>query len=367
MNHKTKNIIVTITAIATVALLVVLCAGAYFDPVPRSESERRDLAQFPEEITPSGILSKTVMEEFEDYTVDQFPFREFFRCLKAHFQLDVLRLKENNAMAVADGYIAQIQPAFSPDLIDASLDRLVYIQDEYLSESEIYISIVPDKNFYLGRDYGYPAPDYGALRETVRTKMPDAAYIDIFDCLELTDYYRTDTHWRQERLGGVVDKLASAMGISDRLSGKYTEHRLQGFEGVYYRQSALYPEPDTLVYLTSETLDACKVYDYETGKTYGIYNHELFESEDGYDFFLSGTRALLRIDNPKASTEEELIVFRDSFGSSLVPLLAEGYKSIYLVDIRYVDPDYAASLIDFRGKDVLFLYSALILNQNAFK
>ena len=96
----------------------------------------------------------------------------------------------------------------------------------------------------------------------------------------------------------------------------------------------------------------------------------MFVREDGnagYDFFLSGTRALLRIDNPNASTDEELIIFRDSFGSSLSPLLVEGYKSIYIVDIRYVMPDMLGMMIDFEGKDVLMMYSALVLNQKAFK
>ncbi|MDD6212114.1 MAG: hypothetical protein PUB22_03050, partial [Clostridiales bacterium] len=68
-----------------------------------------------------------------------------------------------------------------------------------------------------------------------------------------------------------------------------------------------------------------------------------------------------------AETTEELIIFRDSFGSSLAPLLTGNYKSIYLVDIRYIEPDYLDEFIDFNNKDVLFLYSTLILNQMALK
>ena len=75
----------------------------------------------------------------------------------------------------------------------------------------------------------------------------------------------------------------------------------------------------------------------------------------------------MRIDNPNATTDEELIVFRDSFGSSFIPLLAEGYKSIYVVDIRYVMPDLLDKMIDFENKDVLYMYSAIVLNQKAFK
>ena len=369
MNNKIKNIVVTMTMVVFLTLQIILCAVAFVHPAERSDSERRELAQFPKEITWTGILEKTTMDEFEAYTLDQFPFREFFRCIKAHFQMDVLRIKENNGLAVEDGYIAKIESEFNPGLVDYSIGRLEYIYEQYLSGSneKTYVSIIPDKNYFFGKEFGYPAPDYDALVNKVRASLPGMTYIDLFDCLSLEDYYRTDTHWSQDKLGNVVNKLATEMEISDGLSGNYTEHRLEGFEGVYFSQSALYPQPDTLVYLTNDILDACTVFDYEDGETYGIYNQEQFEGEDSYNFFLSGTRALLRIDNPNATTDKELIIFRDSFGSSLAPLLVEGYKSVYLVDIRYVAPDFLGNLIEFEGKDVLFLYSASILDQKAFK
>lgn len=369
MKNSVRNIVVTVTFCVFIAFFVVFCTIQFFNPVETSESERRPLAQFPTDITWNGIIDKTVIDEFEDYTVDQFPFREFFRSLKANFQINVLHLKEYNGLAFQDDYIAKIEPEFTDELVDYSLGRLQFIYTKYLTDNggKTIISLVPDKNYYLGRDHGYPSPDYKSLAEKFQAALPDAEYIDIFDCLELEDYYRTDTHWSQDKIAAVAEKLAAALGVSDSLSGNYTENRLEGFKGVYYGQSALHPKPDTLVYLTNEILNACTVFDYETGKTGSIYDLELFEGKDGYDVFLSGTRALLRIDNPNATTDKELVVFRDSFGSSLVPLLAEGYKSIYVVDIRYIVPDYLGQLIDFEGKDVLFIYSALVLNQKAFK
>ena len=74
-----------------------------------------------------------------------------------------------------------------------------------------------------------------------------------------------------------------------------------------------------------------------------------------------------RIDNPNALTEDELIVFRDSFGSSILPLIAEAYRTVYVVDIRTVSPATLGSVIDFSGKDVLFLYSTTVLNTKTFK
>ena len=80
---------------------------------------------------------------------------------------------------------------------------------------------------------------------------------------------------------------------------------------------------------------------------------------------------LLRIHNPNAVEEKKLILFRDSFGSSIAPLLAEGYSDVILVDLRYGDFDsllkvFPDALTMDENTDVLFLYSTLILNTKLF-
>lgn len=369
MQKKVKNIAVTFAFLITLAFLVSMCVVKYFKPTETSESERRPLAQFPEEITWDSVVDRTSITKFEDYSVDQFPFREFFRMVKAKFHLNILGINENNGLAVKDDYIAKIEQDFTPELLDYSIGRLQHVYETLIKDNggKHFVSIVPDKNYFLAKDYGYPSPDYDKLVEQVKTALSGMEYVDIFGDLTLSDYYRTDTHWSQDKIGAVANRLAQALGAADRIKGEYKENTLYPFYGVYYGQSALQPKPDTITYLTSDVLDNCTVFDYETGQTYGIYNFEKFEGKDGYDFFLSGTKALLRIDNPNATTDKELIIFRDSFGSSITPLLAEGYKSIYLVDIRYVVPDMLGRFIDFEGKDVLYLYSALILNSKSFK
>ena len=373
-NKKIKNIVVTSVFAAFIAFFVVMCGFCYMNPQASSDAERRPLAQFPEEITWQGIVDKTVINKFEDYSVDQFPFREFFRGIKARFQLNVLQLKENNGLAVEDGYIVKIEQDFIDRNVNYSVGKLQTYYDKFAKDNggNHYVALIPDKNYFLGKDYGYPSPNYSALTDKVTSALPDMQYIDLFGTLELEDYYRTDTHWSQDKIGETVNKLASEMDISDRLSGNYTENRLEGFEGVYYGQSALKPEPDTLVYLTNEILDACTVYDYETKQTLPIYNLERFGGKDGYDLFLSGTKPLLRIDNPNGPEGETLVVFRDSYGSSITPLLVEAYETVYVVDIRYIDANVLSlyqmmKQIDFKDADVLFLYSALVLNSNSFK
>ena len=82
------------------------------------------------------------------------------------------------------------------------------------------------------------------------------------------------------------------------------------------------------------------------------------------EMFLSGPLSLVTIENPKCTSGKELIIFRDSFASSIAPLLAEGYTKITLADIRYLRSDFLDRFIAFKDQDVLFLYSTLVLNNS---
>lgn len=375
MNNKTRNIVVTSVFVVFIAFFVVMCIYNIFNPVTESLSERRDrMAQFPNEITWQGIIDKTVINDFEKASVDQFAFRDLFRGIKARFQHGALRLKENNGLAVEDGYIAKIDTNFDDKFIDYSISRLQANYNEFIkgTNGKHFIALIPDKNYFFAKDYGYPSPDYEGLTDKVTAALPDMEYIDIFDSLELEDYYKTDTHWSQDKLGDVVDKLAEKMGISDRLSGEYKENVIEGFKGVYHGQSALNPTPDKIVYLTNDVLDNCIVTYYPDNVKGNIYELEKATGRDGYEMFLGGVIPFIRIDNPASTSGKSLVIFRDSYGSSIAPLFAEAYDTVYLIDIRSaminnIKGWQMMRLINFREADVLFLYSTLVLNSRSFK
>ena len=64
------------------------------------------------------------------------------------------------------------------------------------------------------------------------------------------------------------------------------------------------------------------------------------------------------------TNDKELVVFRDSFGSSLIPLLVDEYSKITVIDIRYVQSNVLGQFVDFHGQDTLFLYSTVVLNNS---
>lgn len=351
---------------ALAALWVILTLCAWFGPVKDfSDSERRTLAQFPE-LSVQTVLEGKFMTSFEDYTLDQFPMRDIFRQMKALFHYNALGQKDNNDIYIEDGYAAKLEYPLNETSVANALKKFQNLYEKYLTDSEnIIIAVAPDKGYYLSEANGYPAMDYEALFEQVQKSAPWAEFVDITDALTAQDYYFTDTHWRQERIGAAAEKLCKALGADWFREGELTQTKVERpFYGVYYGQAALPMDAEELFVLSGDVLDSCTVYNHETGKTGSVYDWDKLDSRDLYDIYLSGATALLTIENPNATTDKELVVFRDSFGSSMIPLLLKEYKSVTVVDIRYVASDYVGNFVDFHGQDVLFLYSTLVLNDS---
>ena len=345
--------------ILTLTLWGALALWAWFIPSKQiSEAERRPLAQKP-------AFSEKFQTEFERYSLDQFPLRDSFRTLKSLFHTGVLGQKDNNGIYLTAGTAVKQEYPLNRDSVNHAIGRFQRIYEKYLAESQCFYAIIPDKGYYLGKESGHLTMDYDALYAQVAAGLPWAKEIDLRPALTGQDYYRTDTHWRQENLLPAATVLCEGLGVIPPRVEDFEKIPLERpFYGVYYGQAALPMEPDRLYLLENDTLSQCAVFDYETGKTGSVYDITKLDSRDFYDVYLSGARALLTIENPNAGTDRELIMFRDSFGSSVAPLLLTDYAKVTLVDIRYIQTDLLGQLLDFHGQDVLFLYSTLVLNNS---
>ena len=311
------------------------------------------------------VLQGDFMEDFESYSLDQFPLRDGFRTLKSLFHYYIWNQSDNNGIYLADGMAAQQEYPLHEESLDHAADRFQSLYDRYLQGSNIYFAIVPDKGQYLAEESGQLSLDLDVMSTAMQQRLPWAAHVDLSSCLRASDYYRTDTHWRQECLLDAAQTLCAAMGVTAPQAEDYRITALsKPFYGVYYGQAALPMEPEKLYILESDLLSQCTVFDYETGKTGSVYDMTKLESRDLYDVFLSGAKSLLTIENPNAPTQRELIVFRDSFGSAIVPLLVQDYSRVTLVDIRYISSSMLPQYVDFHGQDVLLLYSTLVLNNS---
>ena len=362
----TSKKIVPAGLLIVAALWIGLTAFAWLKPADDlSQAERRPLAQLPE-LSGQSILSGQFMKDFASYAVDQFPLRDEFRTLKALVSQNLLAQSDNNDIYIAEGSAVKMEYPLKERSVANAVARFQQIYDLYLKDSEnIIFAAVPDKGYYLGQTSGHLTMDYPLLFDTVTQGLPWATHVDLTQILTADSYYRTDTHWRQETILPVAQSIAQALGSQSLTEAQAQIQTLDmDFYGVYYGQAALPMAPDSLSYVTWKGWEDCTVYHHDNGQTAPIYDLDKASGKDPYDIFLSGAMAVQTITNPNGPSGKHLVVFRDSFGSSLVPLLVAGYETVTLVDTRYIFPDHVGNYVNFQGADILMLYSASVINSS---
>lgn len=364
MGKKARNIICTV---CFAAFLLALGAALIFkEPVSVLISERRKAAQFPEFST-SSVMDKSFFDGIEDYLTDQFPLRDGLRALKSSIETKLFGKKDNNGVFYAEGHISEIYPTINESSVKNAAKKINSIYEKYLADANtrVFYSVIPDKSCYLAARNGYPAFDYEEMIGIFTADVKNMQYIDIYNCLSIDSYYRTDTHWRQESLDAVVKKLSLHMGFDFNGVGNFKAERLDSYDGVYSSRIVTDVESDDLICLRNDVTDSATVYNAETKeKTVGVYNLEKLSGNDKYDVFFSGATPIISAENPLAKEKKELIIFRDSFGSSLAPLMLTGYSKITLVDTRYISSQILDEYVDFENCDVLFIYNTQLLNQS---
>ena len=370
MSTKTKNIV-----ICAVMAIIIFGFSALFLLLPKAEfldSERREPAGFPvlngETVMKDGLeYGDSFMKQFDDnYAPDNFPFRETFRKIKAWVCSNIFLQKDKDGVYVVDGIAAEMQETIDEGSIAHAADRITFIYEQYLKDKGIkpYLSIVPDKGYWLSEKNGYLSMDYDEFIDKVLESVDFAEYINIKDSLEVSDYYKSDTHWNQEYLLDIAGLLVEGMG--GKYDSVYTLNQLDvPFYGVY---AGRVPEPlasETITYYTNENMADVTVFNYEKNRPGAIYDMELAYGKDPYDMFLGGEISKLTIENPNAETVRELVIFRDSYGRSIIPLLIDDYAKISVIDTRYQVPQILLMDVSFENADVLFLYSSLVLNASS--
>lgn len=317
-----------------------------------SRSERRRLAQLPP-------LSSGFSDKLEEYMLDQFPLREQLRTVNSLVRLYGLGQADIHGIYLQGGGAFRMDGPLQEKQVRHAAAVFSAVQEKYFPSLPSHYVIVPDKN--AKAETSRPRLDTETMRGIVREALPGMTEIDIWDLLSADDYYKTDPHWRQERLLPVAAAICEALGAD--APGTFTEKALSPFYGAYYGQAALPMAPDTLTYLESADTKAAEVTGPELDGAQPVYRPELLDGTDGYDVFLSGAQAVLTVTSPNVHNGRHLVLFRDSFGSSLAPLLLGSFERITLVDLRYIS---AARLTDYAdlsdATDVLYLCSTAVWN-----
>ncbi|MDR0501532.1 MAG: hypothetical protein LBG97_09905 [Coriobacteriales bacterium] len=361
--------------------------------LPRAEvlvSERRKPAELPT-LNAENLTSAHFMKGFEPWAADAFAGREELRGLRAFTVFNVFAMTDKDGLYFGEAGAGKFEAIKRANFIKTvdKVEKVIFNLNSTANESEMlsyYYAIIPDKSIYDSRSL--PGFSSALADSLLQGRLQGATQIPLADALVKSDFYRTDLHWDQAELAfraqagadTVPTRLMRYMGDDVQLArmrqvlNSASINDVGAFSGVYPGQLALNIPADRLRYVSSPVVEAMDVsyFDAQT-ETFvqgSLYDLDAAKGRDPYDLFLSGASPIIIIKNPDAvlsgkddATGKELYLFRDSFGSSLAPLLACGYDKVTLIDLRYIDYRLLDKYIDFKpGSDVLFCYSSQIFN-----
>ncbi len=348
-------------------ICIILLINLFTSDKEISQAERRKLTQ-KLEINKQLILGGNADILIEKYLLDQFFLRQEFRKVKAFVDLKILNKKDNNDIYVIDDNIFKMEYPLNEESVTDFADKINHIYNLYLKDCKVAYAIIPDKGYFVPKEYGYLGLDYLKIEDILNLEINGPKYIDLMGTLKLKDYYHTDIHWSQDGISKVIKIFGNHFGFDGNIDySKFIKKSYAPFFGTYYGQAALSVRPDVLTYYTNNVIENAIATNYEQGNEADIikvYNELKLGEIDSYDLFLSGNSPLIEIINPSNARGKELIIFRDSFASSLAPLLIEDYFKITLIDLRFVGYKNIGKYVDFKNQDVLFLYGAQILNES---
>lgn len=338
-------------------------AGSLLVHPSYSNTERRKLSSFPEANTKT-VLDGTFGSKIETYVTDHLFGRDSLLGISALSGSLLYGAPDQNGIVVRNGKLIDVQRKIDEDSLNyaKTLFARIYANDLEQTDCRLYDAIIPDKSFFLKTGEALNM-DYGLFFEEAESVFPFATEIDLASSLSLDDYYANDPHWRQEAIVEQAELIAQTMGAA--IPGPFTEETvLDSFTAQQGLQSLYRHSADALKVLRSASMENWTVTRYdEKGKHEGELYGPVQSKSDPYAVFLGGSAGMIEIENPDSPSNRELVIFGDSYASSIAPLLASGYAKTTIVDLRNLPSYRLSSMIEFSDQDVLFLYSTTILSQ----
>ncbi len=330
--------IVLITLFLVLSLLPIL---GMFVLGETQASANEVLASKPALVGRDGSMNAKVLNDFSDYIADRFAFRKQLVTAWAKMNAALFRTSaEEQVVLGTDGWLYYTPTlddymgrAMSVEELEAAAAYLVSLQKEVESRGATFLfTIAPNKNsLYGGNMPSYiPENHYGSNAEWLKPYLEEYGvnYADLFSVFSEREevlYYRTDSHWTERGAALAADTLLDAAGkTSSYFSGPFAAG--EPHLGDLYEM--LYP----------------------TGKG----REDSLSYAPGFGYRLAGDPRggnAMKIVSSCDGREGILLCWRDSFGISLYPYLADSFSEASFLR----DTSYDLAKIDETGADVVIL------------
>ena len=366
---KIRNIVTAILCIGILSLSICLLLLPKKD---FSENENRYLTKFPI-LSVKNVLDGTYTASLSDWFADHFPQRDFFVGLKSQTEILSGRKEINHIYVAKDDYL--IEPYAPPQNTQRIIDTLNrFYKKVSQTQATINLMLVPTAVTIHKDLLPQNAPASSQL-ETVQS-IYTGTEIPKIDCMDSLIagisqgqlYYRTDHHWTT--LGAYYGYLAfcEAKNLEPvPLTSLQKQTVTDDFAGTLYSKVndynhkkdsiTVYTNPEDC--LTVTYIDSNEVSD-------SLYNFDYLTEKDKYSIFLNNIHSLIEIENQTSSSEDVLMLIKDSYANSMVPFLAHHYRKIYVFDTRYYKDGPSSFLSEHKEiNDILLLYNMNTLDTDS--
>lgn len=348
-----------------------------------SPNENRYLAELPK-LSWEKIMSGDFQEDLEEYLKDQIFGRDQWITVKTAVQ------KAAGNTDIGGAYLGRMGYDFekiTPEDVDEervavnteALASFFAKASQTISPDRMSFLLVPTSGLVLADRLPKNARlfDQNSYIDRIQGAMEHCRVVDVREELAADSdgyiYYKTDHHWTTDGAFIAYQKWCEAAGMAYTDPAELEQTVLTDqFRGSLYSKILDAGSAYDSIWIYSKGLSdaaGCKV-TVDEKKPGVIYDTEKLKEKDKYAFFFGGNYGQVHIETGRNSdTERNLLVIKDSFANSFVPLALEQFDNIYMVDLRYYNGDIQSSLSEHDITDVLVLYniSNFISDKNLHK
>ncbi|MCK4260773.1 MAG: hypothetical protein KAX49_17485 [Halanaerobiales bacterium] len=359
LNKANKIIIIMfVTFLISINILNLLTPDKEF-----SESENRRLAHLPN-FTWKNIKSGRFSKKFEEYITDQFIFKDYLVAIKSDIERLILKTENNGIFFGKDGYL--LEHYKKPDeRLDENIDS-INIFNKKMPDVSTFLLLVPNSVKIYEDMLPLFASPYDQLKTIERVKEnlnPEINFVDVYETLYSKKdeyiYFKTDHHWTMRGAYYAYQILADHLRIKSFDMNDFNSKIVSDkFYGTFYsRVNNRHISPDSIEIFQQKLEKSYEVYYHDINKgTDSLYESKHLDSKDKYSVFLDGNHALVTI-KTNIKNNKKIAIFKDSYAHCFIPFLANHYKEIHVIDLRYYKLDIYKYINEHQIKEVLFLYN----------
>ena len=343
---------------------------AAFWLLPRADTaplEKRVLAE-PPVWTAASVADGSAFADAERYVADHFPGRAFWVGAQAYLEQAEGRNAVGDIVRGRDGWLFPA-PVSGTDTrtLESNLQVLTLFASR--QRARVTLMAVPSAGAVVGGRLPrlHPSyPDAALLEETRRLVQGSMEWVDVYDEFRAAEdpeelYYRTDHHWTSEGAYRAYCKLVRAWGGVPAPQERFAVEQVTDFYGTSYAKSGLWMTPPDTMELWGDPKLQVRTEVYDANRPAAVQQDGLFfraylQQPDKYAVFLSGNHARVHIET-NAPDHRRLLVIKDSYAHALAPFLAEEFREIDLIDLRYFKRETVSEwLREHPADEILFVY-----------